>query len=227
LPFSAFITRAIFTNILLILATAALNVGRRYSRSAVECGSLILGILALARIIGFDLLFFNPLWSHEMVGQLPLINGLLLAYGLPALLIALFGYELMRGDYAGLARASKIAAFILAFVFVSLSVRQFYHGAHLDGGIVNNAEVYTYSAVWLALGIVLLLAGTIRQDRMMRAASPLIMPLTVGKVFLYDASELGGLWRVFSFFGLGLSLLGLSWFYSRFVFVIAKKKLTS
>jgi uncharacterized membrane protein len=30
------------------------------------------------------------------------------------------------------------------------------------------------------------------------------------------------LWRVVSFLGLGLSLLGLSWFYSRFVFVSEK-----
>ena len=41
----------------------------------------------------------------------------------------------------------------------------------------------------------------------------------VAKVFLYDASALTGLLRVFSFFGLGLSLLSLSWFYTRFVFV--------
>jgi uncharacterized membrane protein len=53
----------------------------------------------------------------------------------------------------------------------------------------------------------------------MRYASLVVMLLTVGKVFLYDASQLTGLWRVVSFLGLGLSLLGLSWFYSRFIFV--------
>ena len=59
---------------------------------------------------------------------------------------------------------------------------------------------------------------------MIRIASLGILLLTVGKVFLYDASELTGLWRVFSFFGLGLSLLGLSWFYSRFVFAVRIQK---
>jgi len=34
------------------------------------------------------------------------------------------------------------------------------------------------------------------------------MVLTVAKVFLFDASALTGLLRVFSFLGLGLSLLG-------------------
>lgn len=53
---------------------------------------------------------------------------------------------------------------------------------------------------------------------MLRVASLAVMILTVSKVFLYDASELEGLYRVFSFLGLGVSLLGLSWFYTRFVF---------
>ena len=118
----------------------------------------------------------------------------------------------------------KFSAFVLTFVFVSLSVRQFYHGAYLDSGLISNAEIYTYSIAWLLLGFGLLFAGVLRNDSMMRVASLLIMLLAIGKVFLYDASELTGLWRVFSFFGLGLSLLGLSWFYSKFVFGTGKQK---
>ncbi len=44
------------------------------------------------------------------------------------------------------------------------------------------------------------------------------MFLTVGKVFMIDAAELEGLLRVFSFLGLGGSLIGLSYFYHKFVF---------
>jgi uncharacterized membrane protein len=54
---------------------------------------------------------------------------------------------------------------------------------------------------------------------MIRTASLILMIFTIGKVFLYDASALEGLYRVGSFFGLGISLLVLSWFYSRFVFI--------
>jgi uncharacterized membrane protein len=42
--------------------------------------------------------------------------------------------------------------------------------------------------------------------------------VTVSKVFLLDAGNLTGLYRVFSFLGLGLSLLAISYFYGRFVF---------
>ena len=44
------------------------------------------------------------------------------------------------------------------------------------------------------------------------------MLFEVSKVFLLDAGNLTGLYRVFSFLGLGLSLLGISYFYGRFVF---------
>ncbi|TAE33051.1 MAG: DUF2339 domain-containing protein [Alphaproteobacteria bacterium] len=81
-----------------------------------------------------------------------------------------------------------------------------------------DGDGHTYSIVWLLFGILLLFFGTLKKDKMVRLASLVIMILTVGKVFLYDASELKELFRVFSFFCLGMSLLGLSWFYTRFVF---------
>mgnify|MGYP003844916783 CR=1 FL=1 len=72
--------------------------------------------------------------------------------------------------------------------------------------------------MWLLFGIALLFFGTLKKDKMVRVASLAVMILSVRKAFLYDSSELEGLFRVFSFFGLGLSLLGLSWFYTSFVF---------
>ncbi len=41
-----------------------------------------------------------------------------------------------------------------------------------------------------------------------------LVALVAAKIFLLD---LGGLWRVLSFLGLGLSLIGLGAFYRRFV----------
>jgi uncharacterized membrane protein len=45
------------------------------------------------------------------------------------------------------------------------------------------------------------------------------MLIAVGKVFLFDTSELHDLWRVVSYLGLGLSLMFLAWLYRRFVVV--------
>jgi uncharacterized membrane protein len=105
----------------------------------------------------------------------------------------------------------------LLFTFITLNVRESFHGSVLTG-TATNAEVYAYSVVWLMLGGFMLFFGQARKNTPMRRASLALIVLTILKVFLYDASELGGLYRVFSFMGLGLSLLALSWFYSRFVF---------
>ena len=45
---------------------------------------------------------------------------------------------------------------------------------------------------------------------------------TVAKVFLIDMGSLDGLYRVASFLGLGLSLVGIGYLYQRFVFPAAK-----
>jgi len=123
--------------------------------------------------------------------------------------------------YAGKPEWSKYGysfVLFLAFAFLSLNVRHIFQGAHINGSETTSAEIYTYSVVWLLFGIALLFIGTLKKDRMVRVASLAVMILSVGKAFLYDSSELEGLFRVFSFFGLGLSLLGLSWFYTSFVF---------
>ena len=46
---------------------------------------------------------------------------------------------------------------------------------------------------------------------------PLLL-LAVGKVFLSDTAHLQDLYRVFSFLGLGVSLMILAYLYHRFVF---------
>ena len=44
------------------------------------------------------------------------------------------------------------------------------------------------------------------------------MLVAVGKVFLVDTANLQDLYRVFSLFGLGVSLMLLAYLYQRFVF---------
>lgn len=148
-----------------------------------------------------------------------LINALLLPFGLPLLWASLSSRELTQ---AGMTRcASSVSTLRLALLFwlLTLNVRFLFHGGEaMHLGPTGNAEIYAYSFVWLVLGLGLLFAGALQKDRLLRVASLSVMILTVSKVFLYDASELEGLYRVFSFLGLGASLLGLSWFYTRFVF---------
>ncbi|HKV07304.1 MAG TPA: DUF2339 domain-containing protein, partial [Thermoanaerobaculia bacterium] len=80
------------------------------------------------------------------------------------------------------------------------------------------AERYSYSAAWVLLGVLLLALGVLGKGKTLRYASLAVMMLAVAKVFLYDTANLSDLYRVFSFLGLGASLLLLAWVYQRFVF---------
>lgn len=221
-----FIQRGIVTNIFFISGLACLWMGRNYMREAITSSGLTLFVIAIYRIIFFDLFLNNPLWTSEMVGGTPVFNGLLVNYGFPILLLWKIIPELRYAGKISWIKYMYSFTFLLVFTFLSLNIRQMFHGTYLNGYIPNvyhhsttsNIEIYTYSIVWLLFGIGLLFFGTLKENKMVRIASLIVMILTVGKVFLYDASNLEGLLRVFSFFGLGLSLMGLSWFYTRFVF---------
>jgi uncharacterized membrane protein len=83
---------------------------------------------------------------------------------------------------------------------------------------MSEAEGYTYSAVWLAFGVVLLLVGIVLRSQPVRLCSAAVVLLTVGKVFLIDMGGLTGVWRAFSFIGLGLVLVGIGYLYQRLLF---------
>lgn len=213
---AGFFERGVTTNVLLLFGIGCYVIGHWYDRAAVRLAGTVLVAVAAFRIFYFDVLTSNPLWNAHALGEWFIANALLLPFGLPVLWLELYARAAKSREV--FVPYIRIVQMVLLFLFVSLNVTQLFHGNLLEQGETTNAEVYAYSVAWLLLGLVLLFVGTLRQEKSLRIASLLLMLLTVGKVFLYDADELTGLYRVFSFFGLGVSLIGLSWFYSRFVF---------
>ncbi len=209
--------RGVITNILFLYGLACLWCGRKLTRPAFSGSGAVLFAIALFRITYFDLLIHNPLWDTQKISGVILINTLLLPYGFPIIWGWIFAHELVALEKFQWARRVTGFLLLLGFVLLSLNVRYIFHGEYLNSGTTPNAEIYSYSAVWLLLGIGLLLAGIAKHHKALRYASLAIILLAVAKVFLYDASELEGLYRVFSFFGLGLSLIGLSYLYTRFL----------
>ncbi len=85
-------------------------------------------------------------------------------------------------------------------------------GADRRGGAIR------LFAVWTLYGLLLLGLGTWKHSQVLRYASAAVILGTVTKVFLVDASDLTGLYRVASFLGLGLSLIGIGYLYQRLLF---------
>ena len=71
---------------------------------------------------------------------------------------------------------------------------------------------------WLAWAGLLLAFGVKRAAPGLRRAALVLLALTTAKLFLFDMAALEGLYRVASFLGLGLSLVGIGYLYQRFVF---------
>jgi len=202
----------------IVLGTAFLCFSRgpqgKVLRAAANIALFLAGLAAVLALC----LAYNPLWHRESVGAQRIVNWLLYMYGLPAMLAAVSaGVALRLGDRP-LARAAGAGGLLLLFVLVSLEVTQWFRGEYLQTGACSAAESYSYSAAWVALGTLLLLVGILTRGVVLRWASLAVMLLAVGKVFLYDTAHLRDLYRVFSFLGLGLSLLLLAFLYQRFVF---------
>ena len=106
-------------------------------------------------------------------------------------------------------------------------MRRLYHGPVLSGWATTDAEQYTYSVVWLAYGVALLLFGIVFRSQPARLASAAITLLTVAKVFLIDMAGLTGVFRALSFIGLGLVLVGIGWLYQRLLFPPQSKTTTA
>src|SRR5690606_26496382 len=110
---------------------------------------------------------------------------------------------------------AAVASIVLALGYLTLQVRTFFHGEVLSGAPVTDAEDYTYSAVWLAFGVALLLAGIALKSQPARFASAAVVMLTVGKVFLHDLARVRGTSGPASLICRGPGLLGLGWPYRR------------
>jgi uncharacterized membrane protein len=216
---STFTVSALATNLLFAFAVLCLVTGHYLQRIAICWSGVFLAGIAIFRIVYFDLLFENPLFHHYFVGAWPLINSISLAYLLPIVWFSLAAMEFRRQGLIGYTFIAISVMLICLFMWVTCTVRHAFTGAYLDVYRVENLELYMYSLAWVCLSIILLLVGIWRKQTVLRGVALSIMVLTAAKVFLWDAAELEGLYRVLSFFGLGVSLIGLSYLYSRFVFI--------
>ena len=80
---------------------------------------------------------------------------------------------------------------------------------------VKIARDFTYSALWMAYGAMLMVVGFWRRSAFVRWQALALIAFTIGKVFLYDVSELDRGYRIVSFIVLGALLLAISFVYQR------------
>jgi uncharacterized membrane protein len=219
-PDASFMERAFYVLVWGAFALAALWKARFDGDVVALWAWRLSGGLAVAVVMVLQVLVANPVFEPAEVGQLPIFNGLLLAYAVPAAMAALArrwvdGVEPDRR----LDTLVGAVASILAFAYVSFEVRHVFDpGFERRGFEAHGLELYAYSIAWLLFGVALLALGFVRQAAALRHAGMALVCIVVAKVFLIDMAGLQGLLRVFSFLGLGAALIGLGYAYRRFGF---------
>jgi len=167
----------------------------------------------------FVRLAVNPaVLGYHPRGSLAIWNWYLYTYLVPALAFFLAAWLLARGDDrlegAPLPRLSTLAAsaaVVLLFLLVNIEIADFFSkGASLTFSFLTGqatlAEDLAYTLAWALFAIALFVAGIIRPNQPVRIAGSVLLLVAVLKGFVHDMAQLGGLYRVGSFAGLGICL---------------------
>jgi uncharacterized membrane protein len=80
---------------------------------------------------------------------------------------------------------------------------------------IQIAESFTYSALWMAYGAMLMMVGFWRRSAFVRWQALVLIAVTTVKVFVFDVSQLDRGYRIVSFIVLGALLLAISFVYQR------------
>jgi uncharacterized membrane protein len=183
-------------------------------------GALALGVVRLLLIDNFETtrLIFNMRFVTYLVAV--------------AVLGAVAFYSSRRADEAGrqVAAVAVVALNVLMLTALSHEVADYYsrqlgelHApfARKNAGHGNEwhrIEIerdFTYSALWMAYGAVLMAIGFVRRSAFARWQALVLIAATTLKVFIYDVSELDRAYRIVSFIVLGALLLAISFAYQR------------
>jgi uncharacterized membrane protein len=208
--------QAIYTLIALGFGAILIGIDMRSPSSVLRYGSLAIGVVSVLFIVGQHFLALNPLFTDESTGRIPVFNLLLLAYLLPAVAAGALALYARGKRPKWYSQMLALVAALLVFAYATLSVRRLFKGEFIGlwSGL-GQWETYSYSALWLVMGVVLLTLGVWQKSQVLRIASAALISVAVVKVFLFDMSELEGVLRALSFIGLGVVLIGIGLFYQR------------
>jgi uncharacterized membrane protein len=180
--------------------------------------TLSLGIARLLFFDNFDVqtLVFNARFATYLVA-IGILGG-----------IAAVGERFASSREMPFVRFAGIGVNLLALIALTLEASDYFgrqaaswyqrHPAGGYGGPLQQIEFarnFSYSAIWLAYGAGLMMFGFGRRSAFVRWQALVLIAVTIGKVFIFDASALQQGYRILSFIALGAVLMAISYIYHR------------
>ena len=164
-----------------------------------------------------------------------LLNSRMATYLLAMAVLALLAWFSLKheGEFdRQLAAVAVLAVSALALVGLSREIGDYYarqmypnpNGVGRWTPMITNAanqhrlriaEDFTYSALWMAYGALLMAIGFWRKSAFFRWQALFLIAATIVKVFVYDVSQLDRGYRILSFMILGVLLLAVSFVYQK------------
>lgn len=120
----------------------------------------------------------------------------------------------------------RILASLLLLVLLTGEIRDYFEKAialqdpAIAATSLENIKQLMLSAAWLGFSISLMVYGILGRERHLRMVAIVLFGIAILKIFIYDLSFLETLYRIFSFIGLGVILLAVSYLYQRYRDVI-------
>lgn len=175
-------------------------------------------ILGLTRLLFFDQLRVDTLVFNARFATYLVAIAILAA-------IAYYGREHASESEMILINIAVIGANVLTLIALTWEAADYFNRQIAAHGYRNYnysffheisvARGFTYSAIWLIYGGILMACGFLKRSSFVRWQALILIALTTVKIFLYDVSELGGSYRIVSFIALGALLLAISFVYQR------------
>jgi uncharacterized membrane protein len=162
--------------------------------------------------------FFTLAAVHTVVFEAPpdALRSGVEDFGAAAVAIVIVG-----AAAAGLSRLATLSELRTAYLGVaataavylpSVAIVSAFEGDELEPGQTPQVLL---SAFWAIVGLSGIVAGLLRDVRLLRLGGLALLGLAAAKVFAYDLSELESIYRALSFIALGLLLLGGAFAYQR------------
>jgi uncharacterized membrane protein len=122
--------------------------------------------------------------------------------------------------WRGIAAGAGLLVNCLIVIALSLEIHNYWWFRQWSGDLqlLHDYRIYaqfSYSALFMAFGAILLGVGFWRWSAFVRWQALLLVALAIGKVFLIDVRQLSQGYSILSFLGLGALLLGVSFIYQR------------
>lgn len=214
-------------------SAALLWIGNRIKSNLLNIFALAALVLGVGRLLLFDNFTTTTL----------LFNMRMLVYGVAITVLALVAYYASsdaREEVRNIGAMAIVALNALALAALSYEIHDYYSRQIATGlpgpafwapehwsqmRAIEIARGFTYSALFMAYGAMLMVIGFLRNSAFVRWQALVLIAATIVKVFVYDVSQLDRVYRILSFGVLGILLLAISFAYQRDWLKLSSRKI--